>query len=202
MNFNEAETAALESGSQRVGLFFRLETAPIVRLWLGFGTIDPGVNRYDVTGAEYHGFGEIQNVPAVKQLINGKAERVEFTLSGVSGELLRIASGGDAQQVKGKRVAVGFALMGQDWQLLGPVKWIQNYSADYLRLDQSVSEDPAQPIVRSITLSCGSLLTARRRPALSYFSNQDQQKRYPGDRFCERTPVYANGFAKSWPRFS
>lgn len=202
MIYNSAESAALEAGSQRIGLFFRLETTPVVRLWLGFGTIEPGVNRYDLTGAEYRGFGEIQNVPAVKQLINGKAERVEFTLSGVSGDLLRIASGGDSQQVKGKRVAVGFCLMGPDWQLLGPVKWIQNYTADYLRLDQSVSEDPSQPIVRSITLSCGSLLTARRRPALSYFSNQDQQKRYPGDRFCERTPVYANGFAKSWPRFS
>ncbi len=199
--FNTAELAALRSRNFRMATFFRLDTDPVVRLWLGFGSIEPGVNRYDLTGAEYMGFGEIQNVPAAKQLINGKAERVEFTLSGVSGDILAIASGGDADQVKGKRVSVGFALMGSDWQLLGPVKWTQNYTADFLTIQQSVTDDPEQPIVRTVSLSCGSLLTARRRPALSYFSNQDQQNRHPGDRFCERTPAYANGFAKNWPIF-
>lgn len=201
MNLNDAELAALESGKQRIGVFFRLETDPVVRLWLGFGKINPGVNAYDLTGAVYRGFGEIQNIPAFNQLINGKAERVEFTISGVSGEILTIASGGDAQQVKGKRVAVGFALMGGDWALLGAVKWCANYTADYLSIQQAATDDPMNPIVRTISLSCGSLLTARRRPSFSYFTDQDQQARFPGDRFCERTPAYANGFNKTWPTF-
>lgn len=201
MNLNDAELAVLQSGMQRIGLFFRLETSPIVRLWLGAGNIAPGINAYDPEGHVYAGFGAIQNVPAFKQLINGKAERVDFTLSGVSGDVLTIASGGDAEQVKGKPVAIGFAIMAQDWSLLGPVKWCANYTADYLSINQDVTDDPAQPIVRSVTLSCGTLLTARRRPSFSYFTNQDQQARHPGDRFCERTPVYANGFNKTWPTF-
>jgi hypothetical protein len=200
MILNDDELAQLESGSQRIGLFFRLETDPIIRLWLGAGNIQPGVNAYDLTGAEYVGFGAIQDIPAFKQLVNGKAVRVDFTISGVSGDILTIASGGDAEQVKGKRVAVGFALMAADWSLLGSVKWCANYVADYLSIQQSV-EDPMQPIVRSITLSCGTLMTARRRPSYAYFSDQDQQARFPGDRFCERTPVYANGFNKTWPTF-
>jgi hypothetical protein len=201
MILNEAELAALESGAVRLGVFFRLDTAPVVRLWLGIGDIQPGVNALDPDGAEYKGFGAIQNVPAFKQLINGKAERVDFTLSGVSGDILAIASGGDAQQVKGKRTAVGFAIMAPDWSLLGAVKWCANYVADYLAIQQQVTADPQDPIVRTITLSCGTLMTGRRRPGLSYFSNQDQQARFPGDRFCERTPVYANGFNKTWPTF-
>jgi len=56
--------------------------------------------------------------------------------------------------------------------------------------------------VRSVSLSCGTLLTGRKRPGFAYFSDQDQQARFPGDRFCERTPVYANGFNKPWPKFS
>jgi hypothetical protein len=201
MNLNDAELAVLESGMQRVGVFFRLDVNPVVRIWLGAGNIEPGVNAYDLTGAMYNGVGAIQDVPAFKQLINGKAERVEFSVSGVSGRILEIASGGDSDQVKGKRCAVGFAVMDSAWALLGAVKWCANYTADFLAIHQAVTDDPKQPIVRTVTLSCGTLLTSRRRPALSYFSDQDQQARFPGDLFCQRTPVYANGFAKTWPRF-
>ena len=201
MLLNTDELSALESDVVNIGIFFRLETDPIVRLWLGFGNILPGVNAYDLSGAQYVGFGEIKDVPVFKQLINGKAERVDFTISGVSGDILAIASGGDSQQVKGKRVSVGFGIMAADWTLLGPVKWSANYTADYLGITQSPISDPKSPIVRTVTLSCGTLMTARRRPSLSYFSNQDQQARFPGDRFCERTPVYANGFNKTWPTF-
>jgi hypothetical protein len=201
MTLNDAELAALELGRQRIGVFFRLEADPVVRLWLGFGKIEPGVNAYDLSGAVYRGFGEIQDVPAFKQLVNGKAERVEFTVSGVSGEILGIASGGDSEQVKGKRVAVGFAVMNAQWALLGAVKWGANYTADYLSIAQAVTDDPLQPIVRSVTLSCGTIMTGRRRPSSSYFTDQDQQARHPGDRFCERTPSYATGFNKAWPTF-
>lgn len=201
MTFNDAELAALESGSQRIGIFFRLDTDPIVRLWLGFGKIKPGVNAYDVTGAEYKGFGAITNVPAFKQLLNGAAERVEFTLSGVSGDVMQIASGDDAEQVKGKRVAVGFALMGKNWSLLGAVHWCAFYIADFLSVQQGAA-DPMSPIVRTIALSCGTRFTGRRRPGLSYFSDQDQQARYPGDLFCNLVGRYAHGFDKGWPQFS
>lgn len=201
MILSDDELTALESDVVNIGIFFRLETTPIVRIWLGFGAIEPGVNVYDLTGAEYLGFGEIHDVPAFKQLINGAAERVDITISGVSGDVLNIASGGDSQQVKGKRAALGFAIMAPDWSLLGPIKWCANYLADYLAITQQVTSDPANPIVRTLALSCGTLLTARRRPSLSYFSNQDQVARFPGDRFCERTTVYANGFSKTWPTF-
>lgn len=201
MTLSDAELAALESGRTRTGVFFRLDTNPVVRLWLGIGKIEPGVNAYDASGAVYTGFGEIQDVPSFKQLINGRAERVDFTVSGVSGPILEIASGGDSEQVKGKRVAVGFAVMDEAWQMLGPVKWCANYTADYLAIAQAAVTDPLNPVVRTVTLSCGTLFTARRRPAQSYFTDQDQQARFPGDRFCERTPVYANGFNKTWPTF-
>jgi hypothetical protein len=200
MILNDDENDALRSGKQRIGIFFRLETDPVVRLWLGFGKIRPGENRLDSSGEEYKGFGAIQNIPSIKQLLNGRAARVEFTISGVSGEILRIASGGDAKQVKGKPVSVGFALMGRDWQLLGPIHWTASYTADYLGLQES-GEDPMQPIVRTITLSCGTLNTDRRRPLYGSFTNPDQQARYPRDTFCERTPTYAHGFQMPWPVF-
>lgn len=201
MILSSAEIAALNGGVFQLGVFFRLETDPVVRLWLGFGKIAPGINVLDSEGATYNGFGEIQNIPASKQMMNGKAERVEFSISGVTGAILEIASGGDAQQVKGKRVSVGFAVMDSAWQLVGPIHWTAHYTADFLSLQQSGGDSPDDPIIRTIMLSCGSTMTARRRPALGYFSNQDQQRRHPGDRFCERTPLFANEFNKPWPQF-
>lgn len=201
MNLNDAELAVLKSGMQRIGIFFRLDTDPVVRLWLGFGKIEPGVNTLDLTGATYHGFGEITNIPEVNQMINGAANRVEFTLSGVDGDVLAIASGDDAEDVKGKEVAVGLAIMGSSWELLGAIKWFGNYTADYLAVEQAPTDNPDDPIVRTIKLSCGSLMTGRRRPSISYFSNQDQQARYPGDLFCSLVTQYAHGFNKAWPVF-
>ena len=200
MNFNAAELVALRSGAQRIGVFFLLETDPAVRIWLGAGKIRPGVNRYDLTGAEYKGFGAIRDIPSTKQLLNGKAARVEFIVSGVKGEIFSIASGGDAGQVKGKPVRIGFALMGNSWELLGAVHWMASYTADFLSMRES-GGDPMQPIVRQIALSCGTLNTDRRRPLLGTFTNQDQRARFPNDSFCERTPIYAHGFQLPWPTF-
>ncbi|MBN8987414.1 MAG: hypothetical protein J0H42_04160 [Rhizobiales bacterium] len=201
MNLNDAELAALDSGMQRIGVFFRLDTAPVIRLWLGIGDIEPGVNAYDATGATYRGLGELQNVPEFNQMINGAAQRVEFSLSGVSGEVLALASGDDAEDVKGKDAAVGLGIFSADWALLGSIKWFANYTADYLSVQQSATDDPAQPIVRTVALSCGSLMTGRRRPSFSYLSDQDQQARSPGDLFCSLVGRYAHGFNKTWPIF-
>lgn len=202
MTLNDDELAVLESGMQRIGVFFRLATEPTpVRLWTGIGKIEPGTNTLDISGATYIGFGELQDVPEFNQMINGAAQRVEFTLSGVSGDVLSVASGDDADAVKGKAVAVGLGIFSQDWSLLGSVKWFANYTADYLSVQQSATEDPTQPIVRTVTLSCGSLMTGRRRPSYSYLSDQDQQARSPGDLFCSLVGRYAHGFQKAWPKF-
>jgi hypothetical protein len=191
------ELAALESGLIRLGLFFRMTTDPIIRLWLGVGKIEPGVNTLDSTGAVYTGFGELRSLAEFSQLVNGQAERVDFTMSGVSGELLGLA-GQSQDKINGKEVAIGFGLMNETWALIGPIRWSRVFYADFLAINQAQSETDT---VRTLTLSCGSLMTARRRPGLSYYSDPDQQGRSAGDRFCERVPKYAQDVQKPWPRF-
>lgn len=198
--FNAAELAVLRSRTQRLAVFFRLDTVPVVRLWLGFGDIQPGVNVFDEGGQIYRGLGELRALPAFNQLLNGVAERVEFTVSGVAGEILEIAQGADAEQIQRKRVDVGYGFMDERWALLGGVHWAARYIADILVIDQQPS-GPGDPIVRTVALSCGTRFTGRRRPSYAYFSDQDQQARFPGDRFCEYTPNYAHGYSKQWPTF-
>lgn len=200
MEFTEAELSVLESGTQRLGLFFYLATTPAVRIWLGVGDIEPGTNAIDLTGQTYTGFGSLRDIPEFQQLLNGQAERIEFTLSGVSADILAIASAEDAPNVKGKDCALGFGLLSDDWSsLLAEIHWIRKYRADFLSVRQELSEDDENPIIRTVALSVGSRHTGRRRPALSFFTNQDQQRRSPDDKFCERTPLYSQEVTKRWP---
>lgn len=199
MNFSDVELAVLKSGVYRTGVFFRLDVEPEpVRLWLGFGDIRPGADIYDPAGALYRGLGELKDAPASKQLLNGTAERVEFTLSGVSEGVLALAAGDDADAVKGRAVTVGFALMDDRWALIAGIHWTGFYVADYIGGQQAVADGDSVP-VRTVTLSCGTRFTGRRRAPYGYLTNQDQQGRFPGDLSCSLVPTYAHGFTKRWP---
>lgn len=202
MNLNAAERAALQTDVQNIAVFFRLETDPPVRLWLGFGHFST-TNTLDPDGAIYTGFGEIYDLPSFTQNLNGAATRVDFSISGVSGEVLAIASGSDAESIQGKRVSVGIGFFGTDWSaLLGIVHWFAEYTADVLSVQQAETTDPEQSIIRKIVLSAGSRLTARRRPGLSWLTNADQQVRSAGDMFCNLVGKYGHGFNKPWPKFT
>jgi hypothetical protein len=197
MDFNADEIAALDADAQRIGVFFRLEVDPVLRLWLGLGPCEPGVNTLDPVGATYLGAGKLLNVSDFDHLINGAAQRVEFALSGVSDDVqaqLTVA----ANTVRDRPVALGLGIMGPDWQLLGAVRWCWRGYGDYLSADRTSEGAEA---VQTVTLSAGTLMTGRRRGRNAYFTDQDQQRRSPGDRFCERTGLYREEVRKVWPRF-
>lgn len=197
LSFNDAEVAALESDTQRIGIFFRMATDPVTRLWLGVGDIEPGINALDETNETYLGLGQLIDVPALQQLINGVAERVTFHVSGVSSDTLRMAST-EANDVKGAPVSVGICLFASAWQQLGPPTWLSQNYADFVALSQ---QSDGKTTTRVIELSVGSRFTGRRRRGLSFLTDRDQQARHPGDKFCERTTLLEAGIEKVWPTF-
>jgi len=191
-----AEIDALNSDTQRIGIFFRMATEPISRLWLGVGDCDVGINALDASQETYSGLGQLGDVPAFQQLINGVAERLTFHVSGVSKDTLATASA-EAPGVKNTPIAIAIGLFDGAWQQLGIPKWLWSGHADFVTLNQQSGQGG---ITRVIELSVGSLFTGRRRRGLSYLTDRDQQTRHPGDRFCERTVLYSQ-FEKVWPTF-
>lgn len=189
---------ALASPNPRVGIFFRLEIDPVFRLWLGIGDCEAGIDATDGSGATYSGLGEIINVPAFQQLINGAADRVSFALNFVSQEVAALASR-DANEVKGVTLMMGFGLFDGDWQLIADPTWLRRFTVDYLTVSKEATAGDA---VWSLSLQARSFLTGRRRPGLSYFTDADQKARYPTDRFCERASLYSADVVKTWPKFS
>lgn len=196
----ELEIAALESDRVQLGVFFHLATDAVLRCWMGIGEIRPGVNALDSENQVYLGIGRLTQVPEFQAVINGQADRVDVALSGVSSETLALLME-RADGVRHRACAFGYGLMDRNWSLIGPVHWTRRGIADVVRISQQPQVDPANPILRSITLSVGSFMTGRRRRFLSYYTDPDQQRRSPGDRFTERAASLQQEVSKVWPRF-
>ena len=208
MELSGAEREALASGSYRLAVFIRLGTEPPLNAWVGLGPIrlQPGQSTLDPDGVVYQGFGKILNIPVMRQMVNGGAERIDTGVSIFDNQILTLASYANA--VQGKTHDVGVGLMNESWALIGTVHWIRHYVADFLTISVTPSADPEGETVKSAVLSSGSAMTDRKRPGWSYFNNQDQQARsslvnpsLPKDQSCERTVLYSVTGQKTWPKY-
>jgi hypothetical protein len=68
------------------------------------------------------GAGELINLPDLEGLLNGQAQRMEVTLSGIDDRTLAFAVD-EADQVPGAAVYIGRVEFDEDWQIASPVVW-------------------------------------------------------------------------------
>lgn len=178
----------------RESLLFRIATSPVAMFWSGFGDIQlPGdalLNEGDIA----LGGGDLVNIPDFDQLINGTAERMEFTLSGVSSRTIAFAQE-EAADVSGARVDIGRIDFGPDWQRLGPVEWEWNGHAVSLSVASQATEQGRQ---RSITLIVAAGDTRRTRSPLAFFTDADQRLRSADDAFFSHIAAINSGTSRRW----
>lgn len=194
MILSSALTQQLERAEQRLGIFFRLGITPVQRLWAGVGLV--AIRDARDGDAIYRGFGELMNVPAVSQLVNGVADRAEFIISGVSRVAMETAAI-ESDMVKGVTVDLGLGFFDDSLSLVGRI-WLYQGENDVLTTSLDATSGTT---ARSIKLSVGSAMTGRRRSRQSVFSDFDQQTTSPGDRSCERIRRYSQGVNIEWPRY-
>lgn len=187
----------LKAGVVRPALFFRMATDPLVRVWSGAGDFAVPADLIETEGGLYQGFGDILEFPALDQLVNGVATRIDFMLSGVGENALRLADE-DAAQVRGSAVNIGLMELDEDWQPSSAMQWIWEGEADFLTMDSRLQSDSR---IETVTLSVGSLFTGRRRPRFRHYTDQEQRRRSPDDRLCDRVTLYSQSYTKTWPRF-
>lgn len=123
--------------------------------------------------ALYLGGGELlDGLTDIQQLLNGTADRIDLSVSGVAAATQKLATE-EAAGVKGARVDVGVVVFDDTWQVRS-VTWAARYRADKLSITR-------QEASRNITLSMGSDDTGRSSPPQAYWTHADQQRRSPGD---------------------
>lgn len=160
----------------RFSYLFELQSDPPAYLWTGHGHLDVSI---DAEVRRYLGAAHILSIPDLKQLINGVAERIEFRLSGVSAETLRLAQE-DRPSIELADARIGRVSFDQNWQINGDVDWLWHGFADIITTASAPTE---RGRTRTIALGLASSDTRRANPQLAFFSDADQRKRSADDAF-------------------
>lgn len=189
------ELALLEPGAGRPGIVVRIATDPVIRLWAGAvrELALPADNVETVESAIYQSMGLLTDVPVIDMHINGDAGRYSFGISGagVTAEVAALASA-EAADVMGAQVNLGLFYFDANWIRGTPVLWLAEFYADNLTVERADDK-------RAIGLSVASLMSGRRRPTNSVWTDADQQRRSPGDTFFSEVRRYSQGTTKPWP---
>lgn len=202
----DTATAAAFSAMRNIGVFWRLDLPTVtdgdqsLRIWMGVNDCPIGIDSIDPAGSVYLGAGRLLNVPELEVLINGKADRIEFFLSGVPSDVVAKIDEA-APPVKGKEVHIGIAPLDDNWQPLTSIIPLWMGIADYWSVKMEPTKDLMQPHQNIIALSVGSGATGRSRARRVSFSDLQQKAVYPTDRAFERVVRYSQSYTVTWPRF-
>jgi len=150
---------------------------PPALIWSGLGALPIPPDLVIPEPMIALGSGELVSVPDFQQLIGGTAERLDFTVSGVSQETVRLAMD-DAPSVRGAAVHVGTIAFDDAWQLLG-IEWEQIFEARSLTVSRPQEQDGK--VTRSITLTIVQGETTRSRAKVAFFTDADQRRRSADD---------------------
>lgn len=182
-------------GLYREAYIFRIATDPPALFWSGFGDlIVPADTVIGETDDIALGAGQLVNIPDLTQLINGTAERIEFTLSGVTEETIGFAQE-EAPDVAGARVDIGRMDLDESYQQIGEVEW--EWTGEARRLGVS-SEASGEGRMRSITLTVSAGDTRRSRAPLAFFTDADQRRRSPDDDVFSHVALINAGTSRRW----
>jgi hypothetical protein len=155
------------------------------RVWTGFGKLKT------LDGNLWDGLGEVISIDGLSQLSSTAATAGRLSVSGVSPTLLPTAIGEAPEYLERP---VSFFLQG-----FKDRRFVSNPCALALRIitGMEISRDGA---TRTIAITHESPYIGRNNGANGYYTDQDQQRRFPGDRACERTPYLA--FKRdAWPDY-
>ena len=176
MNFPATVKAQLTGERVRVDALVEFGFASgITRLWNGFGLLPTN------DGKTWQGLGNMGRIDGLEQSINGTAPTQTFTLSGVDPTFAAIAKGEAAEYYR-RPVTVFLQFFGDDWQPLDNPFAISLRHMERIKAKRTQTEEGFE---YTISLTAETPFTTRRRPPFSYWTDRDQQLRYPGDRGLE-----------------
>lgn len=198
--FPDATVAAFR-GQYNLGVFFRLAGAMPLHLWFGVSDIPAAIPDLDVDGTIYNGGGWLADAPdSLEVLINGTAERADWTLSGVPAALTANLADA-APTVVGSRCDLAIAPLDARWQLTAAPQSVWVGTADFWAEEQAPQTDITKPKLRRLTLSTMTGDASRALPYYATWTDRDQRNISATDSFCGRVTRYYPGQIIRWPRF-
>lgn len=164
------------------------------RWWTGAGELEAG-------GHTWLGTGEFISIDGLEQPIGTNAPKTTFTLSGVDADIVLLARQA-SDRVKDRRCTVYlqfFDVTPEDGEVQ-PWAKLDDPFAIWSGIMDTLSYAADGPGSRTVTLTAESLWTNRRRPPYGYWTDRDQNSRFPGDRGLEQVVNLVNKQSR-WPVF-
>ncbi|MGV1856957.1 hypothetical protein [Rhizobium rhizogenes] len=193
------DTIAAMRGSFQLGIFLRIDTDPALHIWFGVNDIPARFDSIDADGTVYMGGGRLIGVPTLEVLVNGTADSVEFTLSGIDPSTSAKALD-SIPPLRGAAVQLGIATLDQYYQPMGLIIPIWKGTASHVsEASDAVPGDGSPSITLSLSVVTGSV--TRSRPSRSLWSDAMQKAISPTDDFCKQVQRLARGLAPVWPNY-
>ncbi|MES2903771.1 MAG: hypothetical protein V4696_06255 [Pseudomonadota bacterium] len=177
----------------RESFVFRIGTDLPALFWSGHGNLPLAADTVLPAPVVVPGAGELVDIPDLEQLINGTAQRLEVTLSGVS-EAAIVLANEEADQVPGARVDIGRVTFDDDWIVVS-VEWEWSGEGKSLAISSDTTE---QGRTRSLKLVVGAGETTRGRAPLAFFTAAEQQRDFPTDQFFSHVAKINGGTSRRW----
>lgn len=187
------------SQSHQLGIFLHIATSPPLRVWFGVEDIPITIESIDEGGAIYQGGGKLIGLPTLEILVNGTADAVEFTMSGIDPATGTVVSE-SIPPVRGVDVYVGITTLDDYYQPVSQIIPIWRGSASHTTESSPTVNGPEN---RTMTLGLvvASGEQTRSRPARSLWSAPHQKAISSDDKFCDNTSRMARGVAPVWPNY-
>ena len=174
--------------SRRI-LLLRFGTDPVARICSGANPIFLPGNSVDEDPEYYLGGGKLVEIPEIEQVINGTAQRIDITVSGVSAETVRLFRD-EAAGLQGASAHIGVVEQDAAWQLTD-IEWLGELRCDVPGRQYSRAS-------RSITISLGSENTDRSMAPAAFWTAADQRRRSPPDQFFDHIAGISSGTSRKF----
>jgi hypothetical protein len=161
---------ALQSGEVKLAVLFEMSfVSGISRAWTGIGKL---VTHDDLV---WSGLGEVIQISGLQQGVGLSSNQSTLTISGATKEWVKTALANE-YEARGRDITIFIQIFNNDNTKLG------EYFAVSSGIMQNLKFSANGPDKRTITIPIEGMLTRRRRPVFSWYTDSDQQKRFPGDK--------------------
>lgn len=194
----DAVIAAMR-GSYQLGIFLRVDTDPALHIWFGVNDMPARMDSIDPDGTVYMGGGRLIGIPSLEVLVNGTADSVDFTLSGI--DPATAAKAIDSMPpVRGAAIQIGIMTLDDYYQPMGPIIPIWRGTASHIsEASDAVGSEDSPSLTLSLSAVTGSV--TRSRATRTLWSDVQQKAISPTDDFCKQVQRLSRGIAPVWPNY-
>lgn len=196
MGYYPDEVIARLQGSHSLGIFMYIGTDPALHLYFGVNDIPANFDGIDPAGTVYLGGGRLNGIPTLEVLVNGTADSVQFTLSGIEPSTgAKVLD--EIPDVRGADIVLGITTLDDYYQPMTDPLPIWTGTGSHVS-EASASVGPTDRPTLDLALTAVAGEATRSRAARVLWSAPHQKAISPTDKFCDNTSRYERGVNPPW----